>query len=94
KAVKDLIYQITDMMENAVLMIGIELDGKAQLHVGISKGIAGKEGLHAGNLIRELAKAIGGGGGGQPFYASAGGKNPSGIDKALADGRAAIASLS
>jgi len=93
KAVKDLVYQVTDMIDNAVMMIGIEIDDKAQLHIGISKAIAGQEGLHAGQLIRELAKSIGGGGGGQPFYASAGGKNPSGIDKALADGRAAIQSL-
>jgi alanyl-tRNA synthetase len=93
KSVKDLIFQITAMVENAVLIIGLEIEDKAQLHVGISKGIAGKSGLHAGQLIRELAKSVGGGGGGQPFYASAGGKNPSGIDKALADGRAAIESL-
>ena len=93
KAVKDLIYQITDMLDNAVLIIGVEQDGKAQLHIGISKAIVGQDGLHAGNMIRELAKTIGGGGGGQPFYASAGGKNPAGIEQALADGKAAIASL-
>jgi alanyl-tRNA synthetase len=93
KAVKDLIFQITDMVDNAVLIVGLEQDGKAQLHVGISKGIAGQEGLHAGQLIRTLAKAIGGGGGGQPFYASAGGKNPSGLDQALAEGKAAIESI-
>jgi len=93
KSAKDLIYQITDIVENAVIVIGLEIDGKAQVHVGISKSVAGQEGLDAGKLIRVLAKSIGGGGGGQPFYASAGGKNVSGIENALAEGRAAIENL-
>ena len=49
----------------------------------ISKELANDRGYDAGKVVRELGKLIHGGGGGQPFYATAGGKNPSGIPEAL-----------
>lgn len=50
----------------------------------ISKALASKDGLNAGKMIRELAKEIKGGGGGQPFFATAGGKDVNGLDVAIA----------
>ena len=59
------------------------MKGKAVMAVYISKGIVESKGLNAGNIVRELGKFIQGGGGGQPFFATAGGKNPAGLEDAL-----------
>jgi len=59
------------------------LDGKPGLTVVVSDNLIKEQGLHAGNIIRELAKEIQGGGGGQPFYATAGGKDLAGLDNAV-----------
>ena len=56
-----------------------------------SESLVEQKDLHAGNIIRVLAKEINGGGGGQPFYATAGGKDSSGIDRALGKAREFIA---
>ena len=53
------------------------------LSIGLSDNLVNEKGVNAGAIIRESAKAIGGGGGGQAFYATAGGKNASGIDDAI-----------
>jgi alanyl-tRNA synthetase len=53
----------------------------------ISESLVEQKDLHAGNIIRVLAKQINGGGGGQPFYATAGGKDSSGIERALEKAR-------
>lgn len=83
KAVKTLAYQIEKEMGNALIVFGIEVAGKAQLMITISQNLVEDKGLHAGNLVKELAKNINGGGGGQAFFATAGGGNPAGIDAAL-----------
>ncbi|WP_291967586.1 DHHA1 domain-containing protein, partial [Maribacter sp.] len=59
-------------------------NGKALLSCYISKELVASKGLNAGTIVRELGKYIQGGGGGQPFFATAGGKNPGGIADALA----------
>ena len=65
------------------MLLGAEQDGKAILSCYISKELVEERGLNAGQIVRELGRHIQGGGGGQPFFATAGGKDPSGISKAL-----------
>lgn len=83
KAAKTLAYNLENEVGNAFILFGIEADGKAQLMLTISETITKEKSLHAGNIVRELAKSIQGGGGGQAFFATAGGKDPSGLEKAL-----------
>ena len=65
------------------MLFGAENDGKALLSCYISKELVAEKGLNAGQIVRELGKHIQGGGGGQPFFATAGGKKPDGIEEAL-----------
>lgn len=58
-------------------------EGKPMLTCYISKELVAEKGLNAGQVVRELGKYIQGGGGGQPFFATAGGKNAEGIQEAL-----------
>ena len=76
-AAKDLVFALTQEHPDLVVLIAIDEDGKAQAHLGA--GTQALSHVHAGNWVRELGSHIQGGGGGQAFYASAGGKNPSGI---------------
>jgi alanyl-tRNA synthetase len=82
-AVKNLAYQLKDVVENLFLVLASNIDDKPLLTVIVSENLVKEKGLHAGNIVKELAKEIGGGGGGQPFYATAGGKNANGLEKAL-----------
>ncbi|MBZ9632123.1 alanine--tRNA ligase [Salegentibacter sp. LM13S] len=81
--IKDLAFQLGDEFENLFLLFGTEQNGKALLSCYISKDLAKEKNLHAGNIVKELGKYIQGGGGGQPFFATAGGKKPEGIEEAL-----------
>jgi len=83
-AVKNLAYQLKDIVSNLFLVLATDMDGKPGLTVMISENLVKEKGLNAGNIVRELAKEIQGGGGGQPFYATAGGKDAGGLDRALA----------
>lgn len=89
--IKDLAFQLKDDVENLFLVFAAEIDGKASVHVMIADNLVKEKGLHAGNIIRELAKLVDGGGGGQPFYASAGGKNPKGIPELLMKAKELVA---
>ena len=80
---KDLAFEMGGETENLFLVFGADHDGKALLACYISKELAADKNLDAGKIVRELGKYIQGGGGGQPFFATAGGKNPAGIDEAL-----------
>jgi len=82
-AVKDILFQLKAELPSLAAVIGIDGGDKAQISVVFSEELAKEKDWHAGNLVRELAKEINGGGGGQPFFATAGGKNPAGLDKAL-----------
>jgi alanyl-tRNA synthetase len=81
--VKNLAFSLTKKNPKLLAVIGNAADGKAFLTVAIGEEALKLTGLNAGNLVRELAKNIKGGGGGQPHFATAGGKDPSGIQAAL-----------
>ncbi|WP_398452999.1 alanine--tRNA ligase [Sphingobacterium thalpophilum] len=83
EAVKTLAYAIKGGVSNLFLVIGAEFDGKPSLTVVISDELAKEKGLNAGHIVRDLAKDIQGGGGGQPFYATAGGKHAAGLKIAI-----------
>jgi alanyl-tRNA synthetase len=81
--IKDVSFELGSQFDNLFLVFATEQDGKALLSCYISKALVGSKSLNAGQVVRELGKYIHGGGGGQPFFATAGGKNPEGIDEAL-----------
>lgn len=81
--VKDLAYQMRNEVDNLFLVLGAEIYGKAHITIMLSDGLVKDKGLNASRIISQIAKEIEGGGGGQPYYATAGGKKPSGIRKAL-----------
>jgi alanyl-tRNA synthetase len=82
--IKSLMFQLEAEVGNACIVFGALVSGKPHLAVIISKNLLAEKGLNAANIVRELAKDIQGGGGGQDFFATAGGKNPDGLQKALA----------
>ncbi|WP_346861682.1 alanine--tRNA ligase [uncultured Draconibacterium sp.] len=81
--VKDLAFQLKGEVDDLFLVIGAEVDGKPNLTIMISDNIVAEKGLNAGQIVREAGKEIKGGGGGQPFYATAGGKDVSGLEAAI-----------
>ncbi len=85
--IKDLAFDLGNQIDNLFLLIGTESGEKAFLTCFISKNLVAEKQLNAGQVVRELGKIIQGGGGGQPFYATAGGKNPKGIEEALQKGK-------
>jgi alanyl-tRNA synthetase len=81
---KDLAYELGNLGNNLFLVLATADEGKPMLTCYISKELVTEKGLNAGQVVRELGKYIQGGGGGQPFFATAGGKNADGIQEALA----------
>ena len=82
-AIKTLSFNLEKEKGNALIVFAAEIGGKPRLIVNVSKNLIAEKGLNAGNIVRDLAKEIKGGGGGQPFYAEAGGADVSGIENAL-----------
>jgi alanyl-tRNA synthetase len=80
---KNVAFELGNQFDNLFLLLATEQNGKALLSCYISKALVANKALNAGQVVRELGKYIQGGGGGQPFFATAGGKNPKGIDEAL-----------
>jgi len=83
-ALKNLLFGLKPISENFVGFIAANIQGKPMLGMILSDSVAKAGKLNAGNVIRETAKEIKGGGGGQPFFATAGGSDINGLDKALA----------
>ena len=81
---KDLAYELGNLGTNLFLVLATAEDDKPMLTCYISKELVAEKNLNAGQVVRELGKYIQGGGGGQPFFATAGGKNVAGIHEALA----------
>ncbi|MDP2159339.1 MAG: alanine--tRNA ligase [Flavobacterium sp.] len=80
---KDLAYELGNLGTNLFLVLATAEDNKPMLTCYISKELVASHNLNAGQVVRELGKYIQGGGGGQPFFATAGGKNVDGIKEAL-----------
>ena len=80
-SVKDLVFQLKKEIPNSVTIIISDAGEKPMITVGVSADLEAK--YHAGNIVKELAKEIQGGGGGNPGFATAGGKNLAGIENAL-----------
>jgi alanyl-tRNA synthetase len=80
---KDLAYELGTVGNNMFLVLATAEEGKPMLSCFISKELVAEKNLNAGAVVRELGKFIQGGGGGQPFFATAGGKNEAGIQEAL-----------
>jgi len=82
-SVKQIAFPLRKELENVLLVVASDADGKPSVTVAISDNLVAEKGLNAGQIVRDLAKEIQGGGGGQPFFATAGGKDVSGLDRAL-----------
>jgi alanyl-tRNA synthetase len=82
-AIKTISFELKHQLPDSMICLGAEVEGKAHLSIIISDNLVKEKNLNASNMIREAAKEIQGGGGGQPFYATAGGKNAAGIPAAL-----------
>ncbi len=83
-ALKKLAFDLKNQQENLVLVLAANVAGKPQIAVAIDEGLIKKHDLHAGKVVKELAKHIQGGGGGQPFFATAGGKHLAGLPQVVA----------
>jgi len=81
--IKDIAFQLKGQVKNLFAVLGGQADGKATLTIVIAENLVNEKGYDAGAMIRVLAKEIQGGGGGQKFFATAGGKNPGGLDTAI-----------
>ncbi|MFC4817746.1 MULTISPECIES: alanine--tRNA ligase [unclassified Flavobacterium] len=80
---KDLAYELGNNKNNLFAVLATVTEDKPMLTCYVSKELVDSKGLNAGQVVRELGKYIQGGGGGQPFFATAGGKNPAGVKEAL-----------
>ena len=83
KAIKNLAFELKKEQDDLLLVLGAANGDKATITIVVSESLAKSKELHAGNMVRELAQEIKGGGGGQAFFATAGGKDTSGIPSAL-----------
>tara|TARA_R110000796_G_scaffold2362_3_gene9388 strand:- start:10235 stop:12850 length:2616 start_codon:yes stop_codon:yes gene_type:complete len=88
--IKDISFEMGQNRRDLFLLFASENEGKALLSCYISKELVEQRKLNAGTIVRELGKYIQGGGGGQPFFATAGGKNPAGIGEVLEKAKAYI----
>lgn len=82
-SIKDILFGLKKEYNNLFAVIGGDSNGKCTLSIMIDEKLAKEKDYHAGNMVREASKHIQGGGGGQPFFATAGGKNAGGLQDAI-----------
>ncbi|MGE5418980.1 MAG: alanine--tRNA ligase [Chloroflexota bacterium] len=92
-SLKNAAWQAKSQVANAVLVLGSEIDGKANLLVLVSDNLVKERNINASSIIKDISPEIAGGGGGQAFLATAGGKNPSGIGSAIQKAEAYLRKL-
>ncbi len=88
--IKNLLFELRNEVPDLFCVLAAEINGKPSISVIISDELVKNKNLNAGNIVRELAKEINGGGGGQPFYAQAGGSKLDGIQAALGKANALL----
>jgi alanyl-tRNA synthetase len=93
EAVKNLAFSIKDVMDELFLVVTTLIDDKPGITVMLSDNLIADRGLNASTIVRDLAKEIQGGGGGQPFYATAGGKDKAGLAEVLKRAEAMVNNL-
>ncbi|MFN5785945.1 MAG: alanine--tRNA ligase [Flavobacteriia bacterium] len=86
-SIKDILFQLKGEVDNFFGVIGGNEGDKCTISIIAADSVISSKGINAGNLVREVSKHIQGGGGGQPFFATAGGKNPSGLEAAIKEVR-------
>ncbi|PHJ39137.1 hypothetical protein P378_05365 [Desulforamulus profundi] len=79
---RSMVDMLRDKMGTGVILLGSVAGEKVNLVAAVTKDLLGR-GLHAGNLVKEIAKMVGGGGGGRPDMAQAGGKDPAKLQEAI-----------
>lgn len=89
-SLKQLAFELKNQIESFYGVLGAEIGGKPQIAVIIDEAVMKDKNLHAGNIVKELAKEMKGGGGGQPHFATAGGSDVSGLEKAIEKGKGLI----
>ena len=82
-ALKNIAYALRNQFDDLLMILAADIEGKPQVAVMIGEKLEATKKYHAGNMVKELAREIDGGGGGQPFFATAGGKNSSGLELVL-----------
>ena len=93
EVLKKLAFELRNEVQNLMMVLAVDMSGKPQIAIMISDNLVAQHNLNAGNLVRELAKLIQGGGGGQPFFATAGGKDIDGLDSVIARAREMVLAL-
>ena len=91
ESLKNIAYGLRNQFDDLLLILAADVASKPQVTVMIGEKLAETKKYHAGNMVKELAKEIDGGGGGQPFFAIAGGKNLDGLNAVLEKARKLIA---
>jgi alanyl-tRNA synthetase len=82
---------LKNQLQSGVVVLASENDSRVSIVVSVTKDLVPR--IHAGNIVKKIAPLVGGGGGGRPDFAEAGGKNPEGIDQMLTEARAVVSEM-